>query len=119
MRLSRALLIALIMISSGCGPKKQQTGPGPGQVGNPPGQRLIVTHDLSLVGKVATVNVPGQFVVLNFPPGHLPAPQQQLTLYHLGIKAGVVKVTSHQLSDNVVADIVSGDAQVGDEVREK
>jgi hypothetical protein len=76
-----------------------------------------MTPDTRLVGKVTKVNVEGRFVVLTFPIGHLPALQQRLNLYRRGLKVGEVRVTGPQLDDNVVGDIVVGDAQAGDEVR--
>ena len=82
-----------------------------------PVQKLIVTSEIVLVGKVARVHEGGRFVVLNFPIGHLPAMDQRLDLYRGGLKIGEVRVAGPQRDDDVVADIVSGDAQVGDEVR--
>src|SRR5262245_55001703 len=82
-------------------------------------QKPIVTPDNPLTGKVATVNGTARFVVLSFPPGHLPTVDQSLSLYRKGLKVGEVKVTGPQLDDNIVADLAAGDAQVGDEVRDK
>ncbi len=82
-------------------------------------QKLIVTPENGLVGKVASINTVARFVVLNFPIGHLPAMDQRFNVYRLGLKIGEVKVTGPQLEDNVVADLLTGDAQVGDEVRDK
>jgi hypothetical protein len=78
---------------------------------------VIITSDNLLVGKVAKANVDGRFVVLTFPIGHLPTLDQRLSLYRRGLKVGEVKITGPQLDDNVVGDIVTGDAQAGDEVR--
>jgi hypothetical protein len=82
-----------------------------------PSERLIVTPDNQLVGKIAKVNLEGRFVILTFPIGHLPTMQQRLSVYHLGLKSGEVRVTGPQLDDNVVGDLTAGDAQPGDEVR--
>lgn len=79
--------------------------------------KLIVTPDKTTTATVTLVNQPAQFVVLTFPIGHLPAENQLMTLYRQGLKVGEVKVTNQQKDDNVVADIISGDAQLGDEVR--
>ncbi len=81
--------------------------------------RLIVTPEKTLVGKVTSVNLIARFVVLNFPVGRLPAVDQRLEVYRLGQKVAQVKVTGPQQDDNVVADILSGDSQVGDEVRDR
>jgi hypothetical protein len=83
----------------------------------PTNQKLIVTPENTLVGKVATVNQTAGFVVLSFPVGHMPAIDQRLSLYRRGLKVGEVKVTGPQIDENVVADIVAGDSDVGDEVK--
>jgi hypothetical protein len=45
--------------------------------------------------------------------------EQQLVLYRQGQKIGEVKVTGPQQDDNIIADVLSGEAEAGDEVREK
>jgi hypothetical protein len=80
-------------------------------------QPLIVTPENALVGKVATVNTAGRFVVLNFPLGKMAGVGQSLNLYRRGLKVGEVKVTGPQRDDNIVADVVTGDAEAGDEAR--
>src|SRR6266705_621009 len=99
-------LVSCVMFVSGCADKNRTTPQG-AAVGRPASapQKLIVTPDDSLVGKVAMVNQGFRFVVLNFPVGHLPAPEQHLNLYRRGIKVGEVKVTHQQYDDNVVADL--------------
>ena len=79
----------------------------------------IVTPDTGLTGKVKVFNEVGRFVVLNFPIGHMLAVDQQLFVYRQGVKIGDLKVTGPQNDDNIVADLVSGEAQPGDEVRDK
>ncbi len=78
---------------------------------------MTVTADNLLVGKVAKVNAEGRFVVMTFPIGHLPGLQQRLSVYRLGLKVGDIRITGPQLDDSVVGDILTGDAQAGDEVR--
>lgn len=82
-------------------------------------QKLIVTPENGLVGKVEMVNQNARYVVLSFPIGHLPAMEQRLSVYRNGLKVGEVKVSGPQIEDNVVADIVQGDSGPGDEVRDK
>src|SRR6266404_1422830 len=67
---------------------------------------VILTPENALVGKVASVNPGGRFVVLNFPVGHLPQNDQSLQLYRQGAKVAEVKITGPQQDDNIVADIV-------------
>jgi len=79
---------------------------------------LIVTPETGLIGKVTSVNANARFVVINFPIGKMPAVDSRLNVYRRGLKVGEVKVTGPQRDDNTIADIVSGDAQPKDEVRE-
>ena len=65
------------------------------------------------------MNTIGRFVVLNFPTGQMPRQDQTLFLYRDGLKTAEVRVTGPQQDSNIVADLVSGDAQVGDTVSDK
>jgi hypothetical protein len=79
----------------------------------------IVTPDFSLAARVVSVNTVGRFVVLSFPSGMLPKIDQTMFLYRGGLKVAELRVTGPQQESNIVADLVSGDAQVGDTVSEK
>jgi hypothetical protein len=79
----------------------------------------IVTPDNSLTARVVSYNASGRFVVLSFPVGQMPKPDQSLFLYRDGMKVGEVKITGPQRENNIVADLVTGEAQVGDEVRDQ
>lgn len=81
--------------------------------------KATLIPDTGLVGKVASVNASLHFVVLNFPVGRMAAVEQQLGLYRQGQKIGEVKVTGPQQDDNIIADVLSGEAEAGDEVRDK
>ena len=70
-------------------------------------------------GRVASVNTSLNFVVLTFPIGQVPPIDAHLYVYRNGVRAAEVKVTGPQKEDNTVADIVSGVALAGDEIREK
>ncbi len=121
------LLTALlsVVVVSGCAGKRTTAPQAIGLSGAAPSgglasdQKIIVTPENALFGKVALVNPTGRFVVLNFPVGHLPVTEQHLNLYHRGLKVGEVRVTGPQQDDNIVADLVTGDASVGDDVRDK
>src|SRR2546427_9931743 len=80
---------------------------------------LIVTPGRATTGRVAAVNPAGRFVVLTFPLGTMPPLEKRLYVYHGGLKVGEVKVTGPQLDINIDADMVAGECQVGDEVREE
>ena len=79
----------------------------------------IVTPNPALGGKVVACNTAGRFVVLNFPASPMPTVDQTLFLYRTGLKVAEIRITGPQNDDNTVADIVTGDAQVGDEVRDQ
>ncbi len=78
-----------------------------------------ITPDQGPNGRVSSVNANLGYVVLSFPLGQVPVVNKQLVVYRNGNKVGEVKITEMQRDDNTVADIVDGEAQVGDEVREK
>ena len=107
------LLMAGILVS-GCASHKQKP-PAPA----PKASTTIITPDASLAGKVVSYNSTGRFVVLSFPIGRVPAMGQSLFLYRGGLKTGEVKITGPQRDSNIVADLVTGDAQAGDEVRDQ
>jgi hypothetical protein len=119
----RILLLAILLGAlalSGCAKKKVAGSASLSQprAGAPAGTSpLIVTPENVLVGKVALVNTTGRFVVLNFPLGKMAVPQQRLILYRRGLKVGEVTVTGPQREDNTVADLVAGEAEVGDDAR--
>ena len=136
MRIVAVACSLLLVLGSGCIHKKPKAPPGnyaalPGlpsemTVPNPSPapqqpakQQLIVTPENGLVGKVKRVNPTARFVVLSFPIGRLPAPDEQFSVYRRGLKVGEIKITNQQLNEYIVADIVEGEAEEGDEVRNR
>jgi hypothetical protein len=80
-------------------------------------QKLLVNPDANLlVGSVSVFNAQGRFVVLDFPVGKMPAMEQVLFVYRRGLKIGEVRVTGPERDHKTVADLISGEAQRGDEV---
>lgn len=114
MKTSVLICVALLVLAtSGCSwfhHKSETTKPATA------GPTPIVTPDLSLAAKVVSVNTVGRFVVLSFPASQMPKIDQPLFLHRGGLKVAEVRVTGPQQENNIVADIVSGDAQVGDTV---
>jgi len=108
----------LVLAASGCSQSKQKpvvmVKPAVTTTATP-----IVTPDFSLSAKVVSVNTIGRFVVMSFPTGQMPRQDQTLFLYRDGLKTGEVHVTGPQMDSNIVADLVSGDAQAGDTVSDK
>jgi hypothetical protein len=107
------LLMAGILVS-GCAFHKPKTAsPAPNA------DTTIVTPDTSLAAKVIVYNPDGRYVVLSFPIGQMPKTGQSLFLYRNGLKVAEVKTDTWQHNNYVVADLVTGDARVGDEARDQ
>jgi len=133
MRISVALPLLTGLLVAGCAHKqgdvfKPVAGATPGlppngaaatRTAKPPPGKLEVTPVSSLVGKVARYNEAGRFVVLEFSTGRMPALEQRLSVYRNGLKVGELKVTGPQRDDHIVADVANGEAQTGDQVRDK
>jgi hypothetical protein len=109
-----SLMLAAGLLLTGCVHHKPAHA---STVSNP--AQTIVTPDNSLAGKVVSYNSVGRFVVMNFPSGQMPKMDQRLFLYRSGLKVAEVNVTGPQSDDNTVADLVTGDAQIGDDVRDQ
>jgi hypothetical protein len=117
MKSSKLFTILLAgMLAAGCASKKAvQTKPSTaGAV-----SQTIITPATSLKARVASYNATGRFVVLSFPVGQMPEMNQAFFLYRAGLKVGEIKVTGPQRDNNTIADLVTGEAQVGDEVRDQ
>ncbi|MCX8156056.1 MAG: hypothetical protein N3J91_06390 [Verrucomicrobiae bacterium] len=121
MRIVVFMLVAALALGAGGCRKRTTDVPagGPGKTRPARGQKgPVVTPDLALQGRVAMVNPQARTVVLSFPLGWLPALERRLNVYRKGLKVGEVKVTGPQMDTNIAADLVVGEAAVGDEVRE-
>ena len=129
MRIVLSLTLTGILLAAGCSHQRDGfSTQGFTQLSAPVGPRpelpttapnVVLSTDASLSGKVVKVNTGGRFVVLNFPIGHLPMLDQQMSVYRSGLKVGEVRVSGPQLEDNIVGDLMKGNAQVGDEVKEQ
>jgi hypothetical protein len=117
------IAVALALLLSGC--LWQRSGSSAGssaanaKASSGATSRLIVTPEALLVGRVRGFNAAGRFVVLDFPIGRMPAPEQLMFVYRGGLKVGEVRITGPQRDNNTVADVISGEAQRGDEVRDQ
>jgi hypothetical protein len=118
MKSSRLILIlSVATLAGGClwhkSPKSKPATPAESET------PAIITPDNSLVAKVLSYNSIGRFVVLNFPTGQVPKIDRTVFLYRGGLKVAEVRITGPQNDNNIVADLVTGDAQTGDEVRDQ
>ena|SRR5437867_3523581 len=117
-----SLLLAGVLGLAGCAPHRSgrvvETAPA-GEAATPKSAAVIVTPAQNDPGRIASVNSTARHVVITYPVGvPLPALERRLNVYHAGLKVAEVKVSKERLDVNVVADIVTGECQVGDEVRE-
>lgn len=121
LRLSAGLLLAGLL-ATGCGTHHAVTppsNPAPTAVAPSTNMATIVTPDTSLAAKVVRYNSTGRFVVLSFPVGQMPQSGQTFFIYRAGLKVGQIKITGPQQDNDTVADLIDGDAQAGDDVREQ
>jgi len=116
MRVALILLAAILFLTPGCSRKSRK--PASFQnVQSPTG--VLIAPSRVLVGRIVRVNPQARFVVINFPLGQIPSVDHRFNVYREGIKVGEVKITGPQREDNIVADLLSGEANVGDNVRDQ
>ena len=116
-------LLVVVLVAPGCSWFKHQLPSGPKSAAAKPSvveaaPKPIVTPDLALAAKVVRVNDVARIAILNFPDGKMPRLQQTFYVYRSGIKVAEVKIVGPQDDENnIVADVISGDPQVGLSVR--
>jgi hypothetical protein len=115
------LLLALLMGALVCGAcagrKTEKAQPKPARTSS--AKAPVVVPSKALTGKVLQTNRNARFAVLVFPLGQMPANDQILSVYRDGLKVGEVKVTGPQRDDKTVADVMTGEAEVGDQVSDR
>ena len=77
----------------------------------------VIKPDLQTAGQVAMVNAAARFVVISFSAGSTPRTGRQLYVFRNGLKVGELRITGPQRENDTVADIISGNIQLYDEVR--
>lgn len=114
------LLVLMLGLSlAGCATKKSAKAAVADGSPTSASTKPVVKPSNMMTGKVVSFNGVGRFAVLNFPITHMPAIDQAMFLYRDGLKIGEVKITGPQKDDNIVADLVKGEAKAGDEVRDR
>ena len=120
MRMMVMIGLSVLLAICGCARKKALLPPTATVPAAPSGyQKASVAPEATPFGHVVWVNTGGHFVVLNYPIGKVPAVDRRFNLYRRGQKVGEVKIVGPQSDENIVADIVSGDAEKGDEARDQ
>ncbi len=116
------LLLVIMLGLAGCARNRSPEWSQPVPTGNANNSRpsaVIVTPAEGNRGRIVSVNPTARHVVITYPIGlALPAEERRLNVYRAGLKVAEVKVSKERMDVNLVADITSGDCQVGDEVRE-
>lgn len=79
----------------------------------------LVDSAILFVGRIVKVNNTAGFALISFPIGCLPQPGQLLYVFRNGQRIGELKTTQYMLDELVVADIVCGSCQPGDEVADR
>ena len=90
----------------------------PGSSRAPSREVPVITPATPIGGKVLFVDRPARFAVITFSITDVPQNGQRLSVYRKGLKVGELKVTGPREESNTVADIVAGEVQPNDEVRE-
>jgi hypothetical protein len=80
-------------------------------------RNTVMTLASPTAGTVVAVNSSLRFVVLDYSLKTLPPLEQRLGIYRQGQKVGEVKISGPEMQGNIVADIVAGEVQTGDEAR--
>ena len=80
-------------------------------------QRRTLTPVVEPIGKVVAVRAELRFLVADFFLSESPKIEQRLGVYREGRKVGEVKITGPERDKQIAADIIAGEAKVGDEVR--
>jgi hypothetical protein len=116
MKIAIGLFCATLLLA-GCVHHKAALNPVPPVTSQPP--KAVIKADLRTSGQVAMVNAEARFVVLSFPPGPVPQTDHRLNVYRNGLKVGEVKITGPQHENDTVADIIAGNVQLHDDVRDE
>jgi len=70
-------------------------------------------------GKVVLVRGSGNFVIIQFPHGNIPAANSKVNVYREGVHVGTAKITSPINPPLASADVLTGTLQQGDEARQE
>ncbi len=70
-----------------------------------------------VAGKIVSLNVRLRYVVVDFGLGRTPGPEQRLEIYRKGQKVGEIKISAQSRDNLFAADMLVGEAAVGDDVK--
>jgi hypothetical protein len=116
--LCRALMLALGLVCvTGCFNRKAKQESAPTIRPIIGETNAVVTPFGSAVGRITSVNQQVMIAVISFPVGQVPAAGGRYSIFRSGQKVGELKLSEETADTLRVADITSGSAQIGDEVR--
>ena len=106
------ILAILLVMGTGCGHSRDE-------IKKPsPTTKSVMTPINRVSGHVVLVNADLKYVVVDFPTGKLPVPNQRLNVYHEGDKVAEIIISPQSRDSTFAADIVKGEVQPRDIVRE-
>lgn len=106
MKRPTAILFTVALLAFGCAaPRTKKPSPQ---------AAVRLVPDERLHGRIATINSPGQFAVLDFNVGRIPPLKSELNVYRGNEIVGVVRLTGPARDNLVAADILNGELVVGD-----
>jgi len=105
-----------VLLLAGCAGRGSRAHTNPTSTEKQP--PLIVNPATGVHGKIVRVNPATRYVIVSYPFGNVPPAERRLNVYRGGLKVAEIKINEFRRDTNIVADIVAGECQVGDEVRE-
>ena len=119
MRWDFLVLLAALALTGCRGPSAGKgTDPNLAPIPEDKKSPLIVNPASSIHGRIIRVNPSTRYVIIRYPFGNIPAVDRKFNVYRNGLKVAEIKINDFRRDTNIVADIVVGECQVGDEVRE-
>ena len=100
-------------------PPSTNSVPASGPATNATAATPRLLPDDALTGQVVRVNTKARFAVLSFPLLRMPEIGQYLAIWRTNAVVGQARVSGPQRDETIIADLVSGEWKVGDEVREQ
>jgi hypothetical protein len=115
------VLSVVLLLVTGCrgASKVNKAKPGPVAKSEIVSQKPSVRPVDAIRGRVVTVREDLRFLIADFAGAKMPRLDQQLSVYRLDQKVAEIKVSGPYRGTTVAADIVAGEARMGDLVRDR
>ncbi len=98
-------------------PQKSPAKPPDPIQNEPPAARAPSAPIQSANGQVVSVNAALKFIVIDYSLFKVPSPGIRVNLYRQSQKVGEARLTGPAMDTVIAADLIAGEARVGDEVR--